>query len=540
MQELESEIEFIEVKNTPHDESSITEEESDPEDDDIIGDDPSIHLTERDWMHIMYPNITNRNLGETFLLVPFLREFLLHLLHPFLTPFVWAAIRVTKGRKAAVLFLAYHSWNLSLESLRDGNIFNTPAFKNNLIQIIIWFFFNIFIHAVPLLLLVLAFTRQGGTQNYFHEAVYAITFRALWSLAVGVKYGFYSEKLLALMLVRPMPQSLMQNEQLMNNWSPKLDRLMFELRVASFGLPISTSKSMISVSKNHPVATYCLQCKELGDVPLCLLRPSAIQTLFLNLPADNFHKIFWSKPPPVIRSEGKTYTRSVLDGTKESFSAYVTEASGHYGTRSTFRSTTAEDVSPIVALKQASEHAAAEVASSPLKAATESSPQTSSARKRRQTLFVGKSFISESHSPKFESQKEALEGGVGHVQVPAAVLLAYCVARSWSFGGNWIGTNGVSSKAGISIGFASLLSYLIPGAMRVVEVCRQHAVFVLFEICNSAYSLPSATCLAVTSAASLFATGESPCTSATIGLTSCATCAGLCATSFGFVSCCPS
>lgn len=476
MPELESEIEFAKVKDTPHDESSITEEESDPEDDDIIGDDPSIRLTERDWMHIMYPNITNRNLGETFLLVPFFREFLLHLLHPFLTPFVWAAIRVTKGRKAAVLFLAYHSWNLSLEPLKDGNLLNTPAFKNNLIQIIIWFFFNIFIHAVPLLLLVLAFTRQGGTQNYSHEAVYAITFRSLWALAVGVKYGFYSEKLLSLMLVRQMPQSLMYNEQLMNNWSPKLDRLMFELRVASFGLPISTSKSMISISKNHPIATYCLQCKELGDVPLCLLRPSAIQTLFLNLPADNFHKMFWSKPPPVIRSEGKTYTRSVLDGTKESFSAYVTEASGHYGTRSTFRSTTAEDVSPIVDLKQTSEqHAAAEVASS-------------RARKRRQTLFVGNSFISESHSPKLESQKDALEGAVGYVQVPAAVLLAYCVARSWSFGGNWIGTNPISSKAGISIGFVALLSYLIPGAMRVVEVCRQHAVCILFEMVNSLHT----------------------------------------------------
>jgi hypothetical protein len=298
---------------------------------------------------------------------------------------------------------------------------------------------------------------------------------------------------------------------------------------------------MISISKNHPVATYCLQCKELGDVPLCLLRPSAIQTLFLNLPADNFHKIFWSKPPPVIRSEGKTYTRSVLDGTKESFSAYVTEASGQYGTIATFRSTTAEDVSPIVDLKQTSEQrVAAEIANSPLKAATVPSPQTSSARKRRQTLFAGKSFVSESHSPQLESQKEALEGAVGYVQVPAAVLLAYCVARSWSFGGNWIGTSSVSSKAGISIGFASLLSYLIPGAMRVVEVCRQHAVFVLFKICNSAYSLPSATCLAVTSAASLFATGESPCTSAAIGLTSCATCAGLGVTSFGFVSCCPS
>jgi hypothetical protein len=548
MQGLESEIEFVEVKDTRHVESSITEGESDPEDDDIKADDPSIHLTERDWMHIMYPNITNRNLGETFLLIPFLREFMLHLLHPFLTPFVWALIRVTKGRNAAHLFLTYHSWNLSLESLksfsdgdREDTVLSTRAFKNDLIQIILWFFFNIFIHGVPWLLLVLAFIHQGGTQNYTHEAVYAVTFRALWTLAVGVKYGFYSEKLLSVLYKRPLPQALMQNEQLMNNWSPKLDRLMFELRVASFGLPISTSKSMISVSKNHPIATYCLQCKELGDVPLCLLRPSAIHTLLLNLPADNFHKIFWSKPPPVIRSEGKTYTRSVLDGTKESFSSYLTETPGHYGSGSS-RSTTPEDLSPIVALKQTSEHSAAEVAINPLKATFGfgSSYQTSSARKRHQSLFVGETFISESHSPKLESQKEVLKGAVGYVQVPAVVLLAYCVARSWSFGGNWIGTNAVSSKAGMLIAFASSLSYLIPGAMRVVEVCRQRAVFVLFEMCNSAYSLPSATCLDVTSAASLFATGESPCSSATIGLTSSATCAGLFVPSFGFVSCCPS
>lgn len=489
MQGMESEIEFVEVKDCPQVESSITEEESDPEDDDILADDPSIHLTERDWMHIMYPNITNRNLGETFLLVPFLREFILHLLHPFLTPFVWASIRATKGRNAAHLFLTYHSWNLSLESLKasekDGNISITRDFKNHLIQIMGWFFYNIFIHVAPVLLLVLAFTRQGGTQNYTHEAVYAIAFRALWALAVGVKYGFYSEKLLSLLLLRPTPQALMQNEQLMNNWSPKLDRLMFELRVASFGLPISTSKSMISVSKNHPVATYCLLCNELGDVPLCLLRPSAIQTLLLNLPDDNFHKIFWSKPPPVIRSEGKTYTHSILEGAKESFSPYLIEASGHYGTIGTFRSTTTEDLSPIVTAKQSSEHAVAEVAGNPFTATAASPVQTSSARKRRQTLFVGTSFISESHSPNLESQKEVLEGAVGHVQVPAAVLLAYCVARSWSFGGKWIGTNAVSSKAGFSIVFASLLSYLIPGAMRVVEVCRQHAVLFLFEMSNS-------------------------------------------------------
>lgn len=226
---------------------------------------------------------------------------------------------------------------------------------------------------------------------------------------------------------------------------------------------------MISVSKNHPVATYCLLCNELGDVPLCLLRPSAIQTLLLNLPDDNFHKIFWSKPPPVIRSEGKTYTHSILEGAKESFSPYLIEASGHYGTIGTFRSTTTEDLSPIVTAKQSSEHAVAEVAGNPFTATAASPVQTSSARKRRQTLFVGTSFISESHSPNLESQKEVLEGAVGHVQVPAAVLLAYCVARSWSFGGKWIGTNAVSSKAGFSIVFASLLSYLIPGAMRVVE-----------------------------------------------------------------------
>jgi hypothetical protein len=301
---------------------SILEDESDSGDAELKEPDKTpTEMSDSDWMHVMYPNTTSRNFSETFCWSPFVTEFVLHLLHPLLTPFVWAYVRLTQGRVAASLFLAYHAWNLALVpptvAEKDGKVLRTYELKRNFLTIFIWSSFNIVL-IMPLLLVVLAFVRSGGTQNYTQEAIFALAFKTVWALTVGVKYGYYSEKLLSIMLTQPVPWEHLSKEQLASNWAPKLDRLMFELRVASFGLPISTADNKIAILVNHPVAMYCLQCQELGDAPLCLIRPSILTKLVDNLPVNNFHRVFWSKPPPAIQSEGKTYTRSVLEGTIES------------------------------------------------------------------------------------------------------------------------------------------------------------------------------------------------------------------------------
>ncbi len=312
------EHELLETGPANHDVSVdhelIAENESDHENEDFDRiPDASVPMTDRDWMHVMNPSVVGRNGEEPFHWFPFIREFVLHLLHPLLTPFVWIFLRAVKGSEAASLFLSSHVWTVTYST-------GPPTVKTRLLGIFGVFFVQIFAMLVPYLLFVLAFSSHSR-QNYTHEAVFAIMFRAIWSLSVGIKYGLYSEKFLAILPSRAVPAEKLISEQIMTNWSPDLDRLMFELRVASVGLPTSMSKSVIYISKHHPMARYCLQCQEIGDMPLCLIRPSLLTDLLQKLPSDNFHRVFWSKPPPAIPSEGKVYKLSVLAGSNESCDA---------------------------------------------------------------------------------------------------------------------------------------------------------------------------------------------------------------------------
>jgi hypothetical protein len=185
-------------------------------------------------------------------------------------------------------------------------------------------------------------------------------------------------------------------------------------------------------------------------------------------------------------------------------------------------------------------------ASKGLAASNSSSDNTHAAvafqRARSHSLFTGNSVVSASDSPKLTHQNSDSDASAHYVNVPAAVLLAYCITRSWNFGREWIGTNFMTSKAGIAISLASILSYLIPGVMRVVEVRRntQHTL-VVFDAGNAFCSIPPATCWQLVtqkaSAANLFATAARLCTLAIIGSTSFLMCAGFFATLFGFVLC---
>jgi hypothetical protein len=93
---------------------------------------------------------------------------------------------------------------------------------------------------------------------------------------------------------------------------------------------------------------------------------------------------------------------------------------------------------------------------------------------RRYSLFTGDNFVSAPDSPILSSQNTEAVAASDYIGVPASVLLAYCIVRSWSFGRKWTGAGTVSafsSKAGFAILLASFLSYLIPGLMReFVEV----------------------------------------------------------------------
>jgi hypothetical protein len=417
-----------------------------------INTDPT--MTDRQWLNLSYPKMTSRNFTERFHWSAFIREFSLHFFHPFFTPFVWAYIRIVKGKIAASLFLGSHLW--AINHVPPDSKYR---FFKVMLYCLLWFIFVVFVHITPWAIVVFAFSNTGGTQNYIHEAAFAISFKFVWSLAVGVKYGLYSGKLLAVLKIRPIPDAFIIAEQLSMQWHPSFHHLMFHLRVASVRLPISISRSMISVSQDHPVARYCTKCKDVGDLPFCLLQPSVIQHVLEKLPTNNFHSLFWIKPPPVISVTGKEYA----DGNVEHVS--YAEFMPHYEAR---------------VLNSASSSTPENTLSVEVDVAINPDSKEILRRRRRHTLFVGDQFVSASQnsptsSPKLGSRSKAAaesSENSSYVDVPAGVLLAYCVARSWNFGKKWLGgqNNDRSSVASILLNLLCVVSYMIPGLVRQFEV----------------------------------------------------------------------
>lgn len=265
--------------------------------------------------------------------------------------------------------------------------------------------------AAPFALFALAFFNVGASQNYTTEAIFLLVLKCVWSLVVGVKYGFYSEKLQQVLRNRPIPANYITAEQILTNWAPPLDRLMFELRVCARSGPVYSASSPLSISKSHPVAIYCQMCNSVKDAPMCLLEPTQISNLLQALPAKNFHKAFWARPAPVIESKP---------------------------------------------LKNSEYFSRLDVASY--------RPFLGS-----QSVKIGSLLES--------SQREyhyAVEGSSNsdYVAVPAGVMAAYCVSRSWTFGREWTGSGAFDYSSRIfKVTFVlNAIHCVIPSILRSVEV----------------------------------------------------------------------
>jgi hypothetical protein len=248
--------------------------------------------------------------------------------------------------------------------------------------------------------------------------------KGIWSLVVGVKYGFYSDPLLRALRERPIPASFLASEQILTNWSPSLDRLMFELRAAALSGPNDMVAASIMISKKHPVASYHQGCIDVGDAPLCLLPSEQIHLALLKLPINNFHRAFWSRLLPGTFEEGKVYASTDSDEIT-SYKPFLLPESA---------SGSAKDV--------VQSHC------------------------RETSLFSDAAFAS--LQKKADTQMPDTE----YVRVPAGVLLAYCVSRSWTFGSDWTGTNMLDpqSKCFHVLNVLCLVHYVIPGVVRAIEV----------------------------------------------------------------------
>ena len=421
----------------PADESSDEDSDEQPE---VAGSATVEPMSDHDWLQVLSPKISSRNFKESFYWVPFVRETVLHLFHPFLTPFVWTFLRMFRGSTRASLFLSSHQWTLSL---------TRPLISQaNLSRIYNWFYFAILIHVVVWLLFVLACVPSLGKQDYTHEAIFLLAFKIVWSCAVGVKYGFYSLPLQHVVTKTHVPSVFIASEQLVSNWRPKLERLMFELRVASSHAPVPMGSLYMTISSKHPAAIYCQKCNEVGDVPLCLLQPSLVSDLMAKLPNTNFHKVFWSKPPAFIEAEGKEY---------QDISAYVEVASY-------------KPFLPEGELKTMLPKLAASADNTSFVAVDLSAPQSSKTR-RRVTLNSRAKFLSVTDCSKLHPQTSP-SPSTDYVCVSASVLVAYCVCRCWNFGSKWIGDSffDYKSRAWIAIQFLNVVQYAAPGVMRVLEV----------------------------------------------------------------------
>jgi len=344
--------------------------------------------------------------------------------------------------------------------------------------------------------------------------------RTIWCLTVGVKYGFYSLPLLKLLRKRNVPSFYIMQEQILFNWAPDLGRLMFELHVVTAHLPRSISFSF-SISKKHPVAVYLQRCKQVNDVPLCLLQPASISEILHKLPAHNFHKLFWTDPPPTVTENVSLHANS----TAIELQSYASHASGV--NTSAFVSVTA---------------ASAGASSAPLNvaAATGSLPLKTSALLGGMIIAPSEPLHTPPSSPKLSPVGD--EHSSRYAEVPAVVLMAYAISRAWCMGRAWIGTAQRSSRVYSVIMLMAAVLYAIPGVMRVVQArCLQgppHFVVVdRINLCSLAHSLCSPP----------FATGYShakyvwginatslQCTSATHGPTSYVTHAGSSACISGF------
>ena len=327
-----------------------------------------------------------------------------------------------------------------------------------------FFYFSVFINSVAILPMIVAFLRvydlpiNGAatiSQDYTHEAYFAFVLRAAWCAVVGIKYGFYSDPLLNYVQKNHLNIALLSSEQIMMNWYPDLGRLMFELDVVTSRMPLFRN-FCLSVSKKHPVVKYLQRCLEVGDQPLCLLKQKSISKVLQQLPENNFHKLFWTKTPSMIRRPG------FVDATAAtieiiSYSKYV---QGVDLSAKDFKTEHACD------FEQSVGSLPSNAASQPLNTLTflDSSSAVNSVASVNGVSVETIQLSGSKPEPKSDACSSKF------VDVPAFTLLAYCISLANNVGSAWIGPSVGECRLSYVIYFITAGFYALAGSLRVSQV----------------------------------------------------------------------
>jgi hypothetical protein len=407
-------------------------------------------------MQLLNPKISTRNGSFTFYWGVAIKEFFVHMLHPLCTPLFYFWIRITKGRQQAHLWSHNHLFNfpsLVRPLFTPRNVFG------NMLTVGFWGFYNVVIHFAAIIPMFLAFVRvrqisssldASISQDYTHEAMFLMFFRAAWCACVGIKHGFYSAPLLKFMKKSIVDGNRIASEQILMNWCPDLGRLMFELHVVTAHLPFYQSVCLRAQQK-HPVVKYLARCKKVSDEPLCMLSPSSISPILQKLPENNFHKVFWTHPVALLKPLGHNDDNDDVEA--ESYSKYAgdIDCSVHK------IETATGAVDPPAVRADQPLNASASIGST--HSSTVASPSTSTVEEvtaHQSSSPIGH-FKLESHDSKY-------------VDVPAFIFMAYAISRASNMGSAWMRPGITSCRIRYIILFITTIFYCIPGVMRVLQV----------------------------------------------------------------------
>ena len=429
----------------------------------------NVGLTDLEWIQLLNPKLSTRSGQFPFYWGIAIREFLTHLMHPIGTPFVYTYIWARKGKARADIWAHNHSFQCPPLS---RPLFALHNIRINMTSLLAFAFINIIMHAFAILPMILAFLRvyklsssleSTISQDYTHEAYFLFIIRAAWCAVVGIKYGFYSKHLAKHLREHITDSSLISSEQLLMNFNPDLARLMFELHVVTAHFPCFRNFKF-SISKKHPVARYLQRCKQVRDEPLCNLKPTVIALVMKSLPHNNFHKLFWDKPPSAIGADIQSSIAVVESYSKNmislDFSEFILDCSSK-NCKATARLPSnphSEPLSGAATLNSAG-----------------SATQTSDALAQTSALLSDHDRVDAqpSNAPLLRPvsvESGDVDGSSKYEDVPAFVLMSYVVSRANGFGETWIRPSWTSSRIYYITFFMAASFYAIPGVMRVSQV----------------------------------------------------------------------
>jgi hypothetical protein len=421
---------------------------------------PDAHeaFSELEWMHLLNPKISTRNGSFTFYWGVAIKEFFVHLVHPLWTPLFYFWIRATKGKQQAHVWSSNHLFNFPTLA---RPLFTLRNVFGNMLTFGFWFFYNVVIHVTTIIPMFLAFVRvrqisssldASISQDYTHEALFLMFFRAAWCACVGIKHGFYSAPLLKFMQKDVVDANRIVSEQILMNWCPDLGRLMFELLVVTSHSPCYQSVCL-RAQKKHPVVKYLARCKKVSDEPLCVLSPSSISLILQKLPENNFHKVFWTHPAALLKPLGHNDDHDDVE--VESYSKYAGDIECSVHKNETAPGAIVLD-HPAIRADQPLNTSASIVPSTYSSTVASPSSSTVEVTADQSSSSTGR-FKLDSHDSKY-------------VDVPAFIFLAYAISRANNMGSVWIRPGMTSCRIRYVILFVTAIFYCIPGVMRVLQV----------------------------------------------------------------------